>query len=216
MMSQSTGYIILDVRTEAEYKEKHIKNSLLVNYAMPAPDTTFGSRAEAQLPNKAQFIYVYCKAGVRSEYASRVLVGLGYTNVYDFGGLDDWPYDSWTEGDPLSSTWMEKADISWWSESGTNFNISTPEQLAAIALLSSNGTTDFAGQTITLAADIDLIGYNWMYVYHFEGVLDGNGKTISNMKVETSSSSGLFVEIGAGGTVKNLTLSNVVMLLCEG
>jgi rhodanese-related sulfurtransferase len=210
MMSQSSGYIILDVRTELEYKEKHIINAVLI------PHTEVNARAPAELPNKNQFIYVYCKAGVRSEMAARDLVELGYTNVYDIGGLDDWPYSTWTVSGPPPTYWSDLADIqSWWNNALTNFTISTPEQFAAIANLSIYGITTFSGKTITLTSDIDLAGIDWATVSLFEGVFDGGGHTISNMRIESSGEViGLFGTLGAGGTIKNLTLKDMEIIIC--
>ena len=86
MMDASDDYIILDVRTELEYREARIENALLI------PHDEVADRAEAELPNKDQAIFVYCRAGVRSAAAAETLASLGYTNVYDIGGITDWPY----------------------------------------------------------------------------------------------------------------------------
>jgi len=88
MMTQSTGYIILDVRTEADYNIRRIPGAILI------PHTEIEARAANELPNKNQLIFVYCGTGVRSEIASRALVGLGYTRVYDMGGINAWPYET--------------------------------------------------------------------------------------------------------------------------
>ena len=79
-------YILLDVRTEAEYAESHISGAVLI------PNTEISQRATAELPDKSATILVYCRSGNRSASASNVLVGMGYTNVYDFGGIINWPY----------------------------------------------------------------------------------------------------------------------------
>lgn len=79
--------IILDVRTQAEFAEGHIPNALLL------PDNEIKQRAEELLPDKEQTILVYCRSGRRSELAAKVLIQLGYTNVYDFGGILDWTGD---------------------------------------------------------------------------------------------------------------------------
>ena len=88
MMEQSAGFILLDVRTESEFKEKRIEGAILI------PGDEIESRAEAELPDKAQLIFVYCRSGARSATATNVLVKLGYTNVYDIGGINDWPYET--------------------------------------------------------------------------------------------------------------------------
>jgi len=79
--------MILDVRTEAEYKEGHIAGSILL------PGSEIAEKAADLLPDKEQTILVYCRSGARSARASNVLAGLGYSTVYDFGGIIDWPYE---------------------------------------------------------------------------------------------------------------------------
>ncbi|MFY9323874.1 MAG: rhodanese-like domain-containing protein [Syntrophomonadaceae bacterium] len=76
--------IILDVRTPAEFAEGHIPDALLL------PNTEIKQRAEELLPDKEQTILVYCRSGRRSAQAAQELAELGYTNVYDFGGILDW------------------------------------------------------------------------------------------------------------------------------
>jgi rhodanese-related sulfurtransferase len=82
MMDQNI--IILDVRTQAEFAEGHIPNAVLL------PDTEIKQRAEELLPDKEQTILVYCRSGRRSALAAQELADMGYTNVYDFGGILDW------------------------------------------------------------------------------------------------------------------------------
>lgn len=77
--------VILDVRTQAEFDEGHIPGALLL------PDSEITRRAEEVLPDKGQTVLVYCRSGRRSALAAKALVGLGYTEVYDFGGILDWP-----------------------------------------------------------------------------------------------------------------------------
>ena len=88
MMQTEKNYIILDVRTEAEYKQQRIDGAKLL------PVDEIGSRAEKELPQKNQLIFVYCRSGVRSRNASTQLVGMGYTNIYDIGGIINWPYET--------------------------------------------------------------------------------------------------------------------------
>ncbi len=77
--------IILDVRTQTEYDEGHIPNAILL------PDTDVNTRAYDALPNKSQTILVYCRSGRRSANAAKQLIDMGYTAVYDFGGIaTDW------------------------------------------------------------------------------------------------------------------------------
>ena len=84
MMAEETDYIILDVRTPEEFAEKHIPNAINV------PNETIGNDDIPELPNKDQIILVYCRSGNRSKQASEKLVKLEYTNIYEFGGINDW------------------------------------------------------------------------------------------------------------------------------
>jgi len=88
IMSEEEEYILLDVRTEEEYAEAHIEGAGLLPY------DEIADRAEAELPDKDAVILVYCKSGGRSEIAAKTLAGMGYSKVYDFGGINDWPYET--------------------------------------------------------------------------------------------------------------------------
>jgi len=88
MMDKNSSYIILDVRTESEYKDRHIPNAVLI------PNTEIKDRAETELPDKNALIFVYCRSGVRAAGAANDLVNMGYTKVYDMGGIIDWTYDT--------------------------------------------------------------------------------------------------------------------------
>ena len=84
MMAEESGYIILDVRTPAEFAEKHIPNAINV------PNETIGTDEISALPDKNQLIMVYCRSGRRSKEAAEKMVKLGYTNIVEFGGILDW------------------------------------------------------------------------------------------------------------------------------
>ena len=87
LMDTEDDYVILDVRTQAEYDESHIPGAILI------PHDTVATAAEDALPDKGQLILVYCRSGNRSKQASQALVDLGYTNVVEFGGINSWPYE---------------------------------------------------------------------------------------------------------------------------
>ena len=87
IMDTEKGYIILDVRTEEEFAEGHIEGAILI------PDYEVADKAESILNDKDQLILVYCRSGRRSKIASEELVNLEYTNVKEFGGIIDWPYE---------------------------------------------------------------------------------------------------------------------------
>ena len=84
MMSQETGYIILDVRRPDEFAAGHIPNA--VNVA----NESIGTDEIPSLPDKNQLIMVYCRSGRRSKEAAEKLVKLGYKNIVEFGGILDW------------------------------------------------------------------------------------------------------------------------------
>lgn len=87
IMDTEKDYIIIDARTEDEFAEGHIENAILI------PEYEIANRVEKELPDKEQQILVYCRSGRRSKIASEELVKLGYTNVKEFGGIIDWPYE---------------------------------------------------------------------------------------------------------------------------
>lgn len=91
MMEEESDYIILDVRTSEEFAEKHIPNAINV------PNETIGTDPVPELPKEDQLIFVYCRSGNRSKQASEKLAEIGYTNVYEFGGINDWTGETVSE-----------------------------------------------------------------------------------------------------------------------
>ena len=87
IMDSGEEHIILDTREQDEFDEGHIKGSILIPY------TEIENKAEEMLPDKDAQILVYCRSGRRSKIASESLSELGYTNVKEFGGIIDWPYE---------------------------------------------------------------------------------------------------------------------------
>ncbi len=87
MIDSGDELIIVDVRTASEFNQGHIPDAILI------PNETIGSTPPAELPDKEALILVYCRSGNRSAQAARKLVSMGYLNVYDFGGIIDWPYE---------------------------------------------------------------------------------------------------------------------------
>ncbi|MFA7108716.1 MAG: rhodanese-like domain-containing protein [Sphaerochaetaceae bacterium] len=81
-----TDITIVDVRTESEYNGGHVIDAINI------PLDVIGKSAIEQFPNKNEKLYVYCRSGSRSAQAAKILVEMGYTNVYDFGGIINWPY----------------------------------------------------------------------------------------------------------------------------
>ena len=87
IMDSREGYVILDVRTQEEFDQGHIPGAILI------PDYEIEARAQKELTDKDQLILVYCRSGRRSKLAAEILVKLGYTNIREFGGIIDWPYE---------------------------------------------------------------------------------------------------------------------------
>lgn len=87
LMDSEEGCIILDVRTREEYDQGHIPGAVLI------PNTEIEAKAADLLPDKEQLILVYCRSGRRSKLAAQSLADLGYTNIREFGGILDWPYE---------------------------------------------------------------------------------------------------------------------------
>lgn len=84
-----TGNVtIVDVRTPEEYASGHIPGAINI------PNEDIGSQQPAELSDLEETLIVYCRTGVRSKQASDKLIAIGYKNVYDMGGIVDWPYDT--------------------------------------------------------------------------------------------------------------------------
>lgn len=84
IMEENENYIILDVRTQAEYNQGHIPNAICI------PNETIDENVVNKLPDKNQLILIYCRSGNRSKQAAEKLKKLGYTNLIEFGGIIDW------------------------------------------------------------------------------------------------------------------------------
>ena len=87
IMDTQQGYVILDTRAQDEYDESHIPGAILI------PHDEITEKAEGILTDKDQLILVYCRSGRRSKLAAEALQKLGYTNILEFGGIIDWPYE---------------------------------------------------------------------------------------------------------------------------
>ena len=87
IMDSGAEHIILDTREQDEFDEGHIPGAILIPY------TEIENKAEEMLPDKDAQILVYCCSGRRSKIAAETLAKLGYTNIKEFGGIIDWPYE---------------------------------------------------------------------------------------------------------------------------
>ncbi|MBO5109402.1 MAG: rhodanese-like domain-containing protein [Clostridia bacterium] len=91
LMDSEQNHVILDVRTPEEYAAGHIAGAILL------PDYEIREKAESILTDKEQLILVYCRSGRRSKNAAKELAALGYTNIKEFGGINNWKYGTVTE-----------------------------------------------------------------------------------------------------------------------
>ena len=87
-MMDTQEVVILDVREQHEYDSGHIPGAVLLPVGTITEDT-----AAAVIDELDTVVLVYCRSGNRSKTASQALADLGYTNVYEFGGINDWPYE---------------------------------------------------------------------------------------------------------------------------
>ena len=84
IFQEKGDYLIVDVRRADEFAEGHIPGA--INIA----NEDIVSSEPAELPDKDQVIYVYCRSGNRSKQASAKLAAMGYTNIVECGGILDW------------------------------------------------------------------------------------------------------------------------------
>lgn len=87
MMQKDDGHLIVDVRTREEYARSHIPGAICL------PNEEIGNTQPEALPDLNQTLLVYCRSGRRSKEAAQKLFDIGYTNVYEFGGIIDWTGD---------------------------------------------------------------------------------------------------------------------------
>ncbi len=91
MMAKDDGHIVLDVRRQNEYDAGHIPGAVLL------PNESIGTERPQELPDLDQVILIYCRSGNRSKQAAQKLADLGYTNIYEFGGIQTWTGETVTE-----------------------------------------------------------------------------------------------------------------------
>ena len=84
MMEKDDGHIVVDVRRQDEYDAGHIPGAVLI------PNEDIGTEMPKELPDPDQIILIYCRSGNRSKQAAQKLFDMGYTNIYEFGGINTW------------------------------------------------------------------------------------------------------------------------------
>ena len=87
-LAEDPDIVLVDVRTPQEYEESHIPGALLL------PLDQLEALAPERLPDTEAVIYLYCRSGNRSAQAARLLEEMGYTRLYDLGGIQQWPYET--------------------------------------------------------------------------------------------------------------------------
>ena len=97
MMAQDDGHVIVDVRRQDEYDAGHIRGAILI------PNESIGTEKPEELPDLDQIILIYCRSGNRSKQAAQKLGDMGYTNIYEFGGINTWTGEIVTDEAPESS-----------------------------------------------------------------------------------------------------------------
>ena len=91
MMAKDDGHVVVDVRRQDEYDAGHIPGAILV------PNESIGCDSPEALPDYDQIILIYCRSGNRSKQAAQKLASMGYTNIYEFGGITTWTGDVVTD-----------------------------------------------------------------------------------------------------------------------
>ena len=91
MMAKDDGHVVVDVRRQDEYDAGHIPGAILV------PNESIGCDSPEALPDYDQIILIYCRTGNRSRQAAQKLASMGYTNIYEFGGITTWTGDVVTD-----------------------------------------------------------------------------------------------------------------------
>ena len=87
MMTIDDGHVVVDVRRQDEYDAGHIPGAILL------PNEDIGTTPPKELPDRNQIILIYCRSGNRSKQAAGKLARMGYTEIYEIGGIMTWPYE---------------------------------------------------------------------------------------------------------------------------
>ena len=91
MMAKDDGHVVVDVRRQDEYDAGHLPGAILI------PNESIGCDSPEALPDYDQIILIYCRSGNRSKQAAQKLTSMGYTNIYEFGGITTWTGDVVTD-----------------------------------------------------------------------------------------------------------------------
>lgn len=97
MMHRDDGHVVVDVRRQDEYDAGHILGAILI------PNESIDTTPPKELPDFNQIILIYCRSGNRSKQAAQKLFDMGYTRIYEFGGINTWDGEIVTENTPQNS-----------------------------------------------------------------------------------------------------------------
>ena len=158
MMGRDDGHIIVDVRRRDEYDAGHIPGAILI------PNESIGSDSPEALPDEDQIILIYCRSGNRSKQAAAKLAAMGYTNIYEFGGILDWTGDIVTTEEERSMN-AATASLRFSSFSGGGFDYSVEVEDSSI--VSVEARYEFEPH----AEEID--GASYDYLVSFTGLQPG-------------------------------------------
>ena len=159
MMESDDGHLILDVRTKEEFDSGHIPGAICI------PVETIEDTPPGELPDKEQIILVYCRSGRRSKDASEKLAKMGYTHIYEFGGIIDWDGETVEETSDETVSNQNTADQEKLTTETEENNVKSP-----VLLFQGHGSVrivtpeekviyidPFAGEGYDLPADLILI-----------------------------------------------------------
>lgn len=137
MMQEESGYLIVDVRRPDEFAGGHIAGAVNV------PNETIEDEMPAELPDKDQLLLVYCRSGNRSKEASEKLAAMGYTKVYEFGGINTWEGEIVTEEteNAVNKTYDMQMKI---GDTPVTVEWENNEAVDALAALNNGGWHDYS------------------------------------------------------------------------
>ena len=121
MMQEDDGHVIVDVRRQDEYDAGHIPGAILI------PNEEIGTKRPEALPDLNQIILIYCRTGNRSKQAAQKLFNMGYTNIYEFGGINTWTGEIVAESVPQETSALEPAEASAQEPESESLQIWTAE-----------------------------------------------------------------------------------------
>ena len=178
MMEQDGAQIIVDVRTQEEYDSGHIPGAICI------PNESIGTEQPEELPDLDQIILIYCRSGNRSKQAAQKLFDMGYTNVYEFGGIIDWTgqiVTDNTENETQPESPDEPGQTSADSVADADANTNTDADTNADADTDTNAGADAAVSEFDFTSEKVLLNSGW------EMPIIGTGTwTLSDEEAENS------------------------------